>query len=472
MTPPSDSPRHGALARPATPATSASSSTWPAPASWWRRGATARRRSRCCARCRGVPERPARAEPAGAGALQARAARRGARHLPRDRRRGARTTRPCAATWACWRSRPSALDEAVAELELAARLAPDDKRAWSYLGYAYARQRRAVAAAAAFRRAGQDARRRRAGARGAPAPPADGRASSGGGDRGEPAPVPPEAPRAAPARGRPRADGSPRRPRRARRAAPAGLAPAPPPLAGAAASAGRRSRCRRRGPTRVRRAAAGGDARAVPDGRRSCLVVAGAVAPAPAPAPRLVKARRADPAVGARRRRTCAPAPRWPASATLASRPCAACAGRRSGESLGVAAAAVLPPGRPGRGLGRRRAEPLAGAGARGRHPLRARGSRAGVRRRRVVGGRARPRRRPAHAAVPRARPGRAAARRPAGGVRSAEDAPARVARSAPARLGRARGRAPARAATARCRSSARATASCCSRPRRRSRWP
>jgi hypothetical protein len=48
-------------------------------------------------------------------------------------------------------------EEAVAELELAARLAPDDKRSWSYLGFAYTRFGDAVAAAAAFRRAGQDA---------------------------------------------------------------------------------------------------------------------------------------------------------------------------------------------------------------------------------------------------------------------------------------------------------------------------
>ena len=49
------------------------------------------------------------------------------------------------------------LDEAVAELGLAARLAPDDKRSWSYLGFAYTRSGDALAAAAAFRRAGQDA---------------------------------------------------------------------------------------------------------------------------------------------------------------------------------------------------------------------------------------------------------------------------------------------------------------------------
>jgi Tetratricopeptide repeat/Mitochondrial biogenesis AIM24 len=48
-------------------------------------------------------------------------------------------------------------DEAVAELELAAQLAPEDKRSWSYLGYAYTRFGDAVAAAAAFRRAGQHA---------------------------------------------------------------------------------------------------------------------------------------------------------------------------------------------------------------------------------------------------------------------------------------------------------------------------
>jgi Tfp pilus assembly protein PilF/uncharacterized protein (AIM24 family) len=49
------------------------------------------------------------------------------------------------------------VDEAVTELELAVRLAPGDKRAWSYLGYAYTRRGDSVAAAAAFRRAGQDA---------------------------------------------------------------------------------------------------------------------------------------------------------------------------------------------------------------------------------------------------------------------------------------------------------------------------
>jgi tetratricopeptide (TPR) repeat protein len=49
------------------------------------------------------------------------------------------------------------LDEALPELELAVRLAPGDERAWSYLGYTYAKQGRPVEAAAAFRRASQDA---------------------------------------------------------------------------------------------------------------------------------------------------------------------------------------------------------------------------------------------------------------------------------------------------------------------------
>jgi hypothetical protein len=49
------------------------------------------------------------------------------------------------------------LDEAISELEMAARLAPDDKGAWSYLGFAYTRRGDTVAAAAAFRRGGQDA---------------------------------------------------------------------------------------------------------------------------------------------------------------------------------------------------------------------------------------------------------------------------------------------------------------------------
>jgi uncharacterized protein (AIM24 family) len=49
------------------------------------------------------------------------------------------------------------IDEAVAELEMAARLAPDDKGSWSYLGFAYTRHGNTAAAAAAFRRGGQDA---------------------------------------------------------------------------------------------------------------------------------------------------------------------------------------------------------------------------------------------------------------------------------------------------------------------------
>ena len=46
-------------------------------------------------------------------------------------------------------------DEAALELEAAVRLQPDDRRAWSYLGYAYARNRQHAHAATAFRRAGQ-----------------------------------------------------------------------------------------------------------------------------------------------------------------------------------------------------------------------------------------------------------------------------------------------------------------------------
>ena len=49
------------------------------------------------------------------------------------------------------------LDESVHELELAARLAPDDLRPWNYLGFAYARRGERARAAAAFRRAGSDA---------------------------------------------------------------------------------------------------------------------------------------------------------------------------------------------------------------------------------------------------------------------------------------------------------------------------
>jgi hypothetical protein len=45
--------------------------------------------------------------------------------------------------------------EAALELEAAVRLQPDNRRAWSYLGYAYARNASPTQAAAAFRRAGQ-----------------------------------------------------------------------------------------------------------------------------------------------------------------------------------------------------------------------------------------------------------------------------------------------------------------------------
>jgi tetratricopeptide (TPR) repeat protein len=47
-------------------------------------------------------------------------------------------------------------EEAVSELESATRLAPEDQRAWSYLGYAYARTGAKARAAAAFRKAGQN----------------------------------------------------------------------------------------------------------------------------------------------------------------------------------------------------------------------------------------------------------------------------------------------------------------------------
>src|SRR5205814_9744400 len=46
-------------------------------------------------------------------------------------------------------------EEAAAELESATRLRPEDRRAWSYLGYAHARMGASGRAAAAFRRAGQ-----------------------------------------------------------------------------------------------------------------------------------------------------------------------------------------------------------------------------------------------------------------------------------------------------------------------------
>jgi len=46
-------------------------------------------------------------------------------------------------------------DEAVTELETTVRLRPEDRRAWSYLGYACARTGARAQAAAAFRRAGQ-----------------------------------------------------------------------------------------------------------------------------------------------------------------------------------------------------------------------------------------------------------------------------------------------------------------------------
>lgn len=60
------------------------------------------------------------------------------------------------------------IDEATAELEIAVRLRPDDRRAWAYLGYAHVRGGRRVEAAAAFRRAGQDLLARQAEAGQAP----------------------------------------------------------------------------------------------------------------------------------------------------------------------------------------------------------------------------------------------------------------------------------------------------------------
>ena len=47
-------------------------------------------------------------------------------------------------------------DDAVAALELATRLAPDDRRTWSHYGFALTKRGDSVAAALAFRRAGQD----------------------------------------------------------------------------------------------------------------------------------------------------------------------------------------------------------------------------------------------------------------------------------------------------------------------------
>lgn len=64
-------------------------------------------------------------------------------------------------------------EEAVTELEAATRLRPQDDRAWSYLGYAYARVGAHARAAEAFRRAGQHelaAEMDRAGAASSPAP--------------------------------------------------------------------------------------------------------------------------------------------------------------------------------------------------------------------------------------------------------------------------------------------------------------
>ena len=48
------------------------------------------------------------------------------------------------------------VDEAVAELEIAVRLRPDDQQAWGYLGYAHVRAGRRSEAANAFRYAGQE----------------------------------------------------------------------------------------------------------------------------------------------------------------------------------------------------------------------------------------------------------------------------------------------------------------------------
>jgi uncharacterized protein (AIM24 family) len=54
------------------------------------------------------------------------------------------------------------VDESVHELEISSRLAPDDARVWSYLGFAYAQQGDRSRAAAAFRRAGEEEHAREA----------------------------------------------------------------------------------------------------------------------------------------------------------------------------------------------------------------------------------------------------------------------------------------------------------------------
>lgn len=86
------------------------------------------------------------------------------------------------------------LDEAIFELETAARLAPDDLRPWSYLGFVHTRRGERSRAAAAFRRAGQEALAVETENQAPLERPPASSAVEGGGPAGEavPAPVPGE----------------------------------------------------------------------------------------------------------------------------------------------------------------------------------------------------------------------------------------------------------------------------------------
>src|SRR5262249_4319551 len=93
------------------------------------------------------------------------------------------------------------VEEAIPDLEMAARLAPADKQAWGYLGYAYAKKGEPVPAAAAFPAAGQDVRAAELERAATSRPPGSPKLAS---LSATPAPAPAPAGQEAPARGGPK----------------------------------------------------------------------------------------------------------------------------------------------------------------------------------------------------------------------------------------------------------------------------
>ena len=280
---------------------------------------------------------------------------------------------------------------------MAVRIAPGDTRAWSYLGYAYAKKGEVVAAAAAFRRAGQDALANELDqAAKVQRPPTPSRGGSGARSRWRRRcrrcrpPWPPSGARRA---GRSPAPATPTTQPPSAREAHARCGPANGPSddcvdgarlrrAESFAGIGRpASAARGRGGAAavVRAGAPRAGAVAVDSGGR---VPAGDRRRGP-------RARRRDPG-------------RVRHAQVGAGRPAGAGAGEQRADGA-RGRGAVLPAHRRRRDLDRRRRQPLAAAAPGRRRPLRPRGSRAGVRRVADLGSGRRPEHGAAHAAVPRA---------------------------------------------------------------------